>query len=137
MLHHPKCIWQTLTPQECEFRATHEYCPHPAHACTCSAAALVPEQILELQRKAQEDSFKQPVNLDPWSEAAIEKIFTYHKPFGDQSSRYETLRAQGKLMALEILRCCPSSRERSLALTKLQEVCMFANAAIAINEKQI
>ncbi len=64
----------------------------------------------------------------------IERIFVYHKPQGDQAARYETLRAQAKNLAIIIHMNCPESRERSLAITKLQECVMFANASIAINE---
>lgn len=66
--------------------------------------------------------------------AHIAKIFTYHAPKGDQAARYETLRGQAKNLAIIIHMNCPESREKSLAITKLQECVMFANAAIAINE---
>jgi len=69
--------------------------------------------------------------------ATIENNFTYHKPFGNQQERYEMLRANAKKLALSILRNCPSSREQSLAFTKLEEAVMWANAAIARNEKEI
>jgi hypothetical protein len=64
----------------------------------------------------------------------IEKSFMYHPPKPDQVPRYELLRAQGKNLANEIHVRCPDSREKSLALTKLEEVIMWANAAIARNE---
>jgi hypothetical protein len=32
---------------------------------------------------------------------------------------------------------CPESRERSLALSKLQELVMWSNASIAINEEPV
>ena len=66
----------------------------------------------------------------------IESIFTYHKPFGTQGERYEKLREKAKELALLIVDLCPNSREKSLAVTKLQETIMFANASIAINEKE-
>lgn len=64
----------------------------------------------------------------------IEKAFTYHPPKGDQSSRYHQIRAEAKALALTIDRESPNSREKSLALTKLEEAVMWANAAIARNE---
>lgn len=64
----------------------------------------------------------------------ISRIFTYHAPKADQPSRYEALRSQAKTLAWLIDNNCPESREKSLAITKLQECVMFANAAIAINE---
>ena len=66
----------------------------------------------------------------------IEEIFTYHKPFGDQAERYTQLRDFGRDMALLINNMCPESREKSLAITNLQQTIMWANAAIAINEKE-
>jgi hypothetical protein len=64
----------------------------------------------------------------------IENRFTYHAPKGDQPKRYENLRGNAKSLAILIFESCPDSRERSLALTKLEEAVMWANAAIARNE---
>ena len=36
-MHDPDCRWQRTTLEECEYRATHFYCPHPEHACNCAA----------------------------------------------------------------------------------------------------
>jgi hypothetical protein len=66
--------------------------------------------------------------------AELENIFTYHPPFGKQAQRYQVLRDTGKELGKIILNCCPDSRERSLAITKLREAVMWANAAIACNE---
>jgi hypothetical protein len=64
----------------------------------------------------------------------IEKRFTYHRPKENQPDRYEAIRDNGKSFALLINAMCPESREKSVALTKLDEVVMWANAAIARNE---
>lgn len=64
----------------------------------------------------------------------IEKNFTYHAPKGDQISRYTEIRQNAKLTAELIDHLCPDSREKSLAMTKLEEAVMWANAAIARNE---
>lgn len=64
----------------------------------------------------------------------IDKSFTYHEPHGDQSLRYVVLRDLGRGLACAIAKLTPESREQSLALTKLEEAVMFANAAIARNE---
>jgi len=61
-------------------------------------------------------------------------IFSYHPPFGDQEVRYQIIRETAKTLAVHIERWCPRSREKSLAITKLQECVMMANAAIAIHE---
>lgn len=65
----------------------------------------------------------------------LEDIFTYHPPFGDQAEKYSRLRDKAKDLALLIDTQCPNSREKSLAITNLQQCVMWANASIAINEK--
>jgi len=61
----------------------------------------------------------------------IEDDFTYHPPQGDQAQRYEQLRATTKQLARLVIELCPDGRERSTALTKLEEAVMWANAGIA------
>lgn len=62
------------------------------------------------------------------------KRFTYHPPAKGQPAIYQMLRGEAKNLAKTIVRYCPSSRERSLAITKLEEVVMWANASIARRE---
>lgn len=66
--------------------------------------------------------------------STIEKNFTYHTPKNDQPERYSQLRENSKWLAELIVSLCPESRERSLALTKLEECSFWANASIARNE---
>lgn len=61
-------------------------------------------------------------------------IFNYHKPNFSQTERYTQIRSDGIALALRICACTPPSREQEIALTKLEEAVMFANAAIARNE---
>ncbi len=68
------------------------------------------------------------------NEADILRAFTYHAPKDDQADRYQDLRNTGWKFATIIDELCPQSREKSLALTKLREAVMWANAAIACNE---
>ena len=64
----------------------------------------------------------------------IENNYTYHAPNGDQPDRYEAIRSKAKMLAAYINEKCPDSREKSLAMTKLEEAVMWANASIARNE---
>lgn len=64
----------------------------------------------------------------------IENIFSYHAPKGDQLERYGAIRAKAKELAHLINNACPNSREKSLALTSLQQTTMWANVSIACNE---
>lgn len=64
----------------------------------------------------------------------VENAFTHHPPKEDQAERYELIREKAKELAVLFLRSTPPSRERSLALTHLEEAVFNANAAIARNE---
>ena len=64
----------------------------------------------------------------------LDNVYTYHTPKGDQSERYESIRAKARELAELIEACCPDSREKSFANTKLEEAVMWANASIARNE---
>ncbi len=50
-----------------------------------------------------------------------------------QPEKYETLRDRAKDLAILFENYCPQSRELSLAMTKLEEAVMWANASIARN----
>lgn len=64
----------------------------------------------------------------------LDNRFTHHPPKGDQAERYESIRAYAKFFAGVINELCPDSREKSLAVTALEEATMWANASIARNE---
>lgn len=64
----------------------------------------------------------------------LENRFTYHAPSNGQAVKYEALRDTAKSFAYLIKSLTPASREQSLALTHLEEVVFWANAAIARNE---
>jgi hypothetical protein len=64
----------------------------------------------------------------------IENNFRYHPPKEGQPARYETIRNLAKSYAEAIETLCPNSREKSLAMTKLEEAVFWANASIARNE---
>lgn len=63
----------------------------------------------------------------------LENRFTYHAPKPGQPETYATIRASAKSLATLIDVECLESREKSLAMTKLEEAVMWANAAIARN----
>ena len=61
--------------------------------------------------------------------------FLHHPPTcEDQTLRYEANRKACLGLATLLRQNCPPSRELSLALTKLEEVMFWCNAAIARNE---
>lgn len=63
----------------------------------------------------------------------IESAFTYHAPKEGQPAIYQRLREKAKELAYLIDELVPASREKSLALTKLEEASFWANAGIARN----
>lgn len=62
----------------------------------------------------------------------IERMFTYHPPQPGQPEKYQKIRDKAKELAYLIDELCPLGREQALALTKLQETTMWANAGIAM-----
>jgi hypothetical protein len=67
------------------------------------------------------------------SSPEIEKRFTYHPPKDGQPELYQAIRDMAKMMATIIENTCPESREKSLAITNLEQAVMWANASIARN----
>ncbi len=64
---------------------------------------------------------------------SIENNFTYHAPKEGQPEQYQKIRDTAKDFAILLKTTCPTSRELSLAMTKLEEAVMWANAAITRN----
>lgn len=63
----------------------------------------------------------------------IESVFTYHAPKPGQPEQYTAIREKAKELAYLIDSTCTDSCEKSLAMTKLEECAMWANASIARN----
>ena len=67
-------------------------------------------------------------------EEELAKRFTYHAPKGNQATRYELIRYRAHDFAAFLDENCPDSREKSLAITHLEDAVMWAKASIARNE---
>lgn len=63
----------------------------------------------------------------------LENNFKYHSPKEGQPEKYTAIREKAKELAYLIDELCPDSREKSLAITKIEEASMWANASIARN----
>lgn len=61
----------------------------------------------------------------------IDNRFTYHAPKATQPAMYEEIRELARNYAQRLNELCPESREKSLAITHLEEVVFWANASIA------
>ena len=66
----------------------------------------------------------------------VENWFTYHAPTDTQKAHYTALRDCVKVAASGILNHTPPSAEQTLAIRKLQEAVMWANAAIATAKEE-
>ena len=67
-------------------------------------------------------------------ESELDTRFSYHPPDEWQVERYQEIREAAREFADLLTRYCPHSRELSVAMTHLDSVVMFANAAIARRE---
>lgn len=64
-------------------------------------------------------------------DTVLENNFSYHKPDSEQIEKYTIIRSKAKELAYLIDTYASVSREKSLALTNLEQAVMWANAAIA------
>lgn len=62
----------------------------------------------------------------------IDAIFQYHAPVGDQPHRYERIRGGARNFAHMLLDTVPPGPDQSVAIRKLRECVMTANAAVAL-----
>jgi hypothetical protein len=70
--------------------------------------------------------------------ADLANRFTYHPPVDhDQAEKYVTIRSHAHGLATLINEHAPDSREKSLAITSLEEAVFWANAAIARHEPHV
>lgn len=71
------------------------------------------------------------IPLTPDGDADLEKRFNYHVPTPRKVGVHEIMRQECKALAYKIKALVPAGREQSLALTHLEDVMMWSNAAIA------
>lgn len=67
----------------------------------------------------------------------IENRFKYHAPTEEAKLLHEGVRDSIKGVAMMVMEMLPECREKSLALTKLEEAMLWANAAIARNHSRL
>ena len=61
----------------------------------------------------------------------LDNRFTYHAPKEGQPEVYEAIRAAGRQLAELVNEKVPDGREKSLAVTHIEDAVMWANAALA------
>ena len=67
-------------------------------------------------------------------EEELERRFSHHEPSEEKALLHTGIRIKVMYLARKIDECVPDGREKSLAMTKLEEVMFWANAAIARSE---
>lgn len=68
--------------------------------------------------------------------AHIDKPFAYHKPSSDGLDKITRLRAVFSTVKAAIEANCPTSRERSVAITELETAAMWAIKAVVFNDPE-
>ncbi len=61
----------------------------------------------------------------------LQNRFAYHAPTGGKADKHSNLRLDCLALAKKVVAVVPPGREQASALTKLEEVMMWANAGIA------
>ena len=77
--------------------------------------------------------FKEVMKLE---DSELKKRFTYHAPKEGQPKMYQQIREKALEFSLLLNDLCPESREKSLAITHLEDAVMWANASIARNDQK-
>lgn len=67
----------------------------------------------------------------------LKERFTYHPPKPGQTELYETIRNEGFKLAEVFNALAPESREKALAITKLEEAIFWINASIARHGEEV
>lgn len=64
----------------------------------------------------------------------VDHMFKYHAPKPDQIAKYEELREAACVFAQTILRTTPGCPDQTVAIRRVREAVMVANAAIALEK---
>lgn len=65
----------------------------------------------------------------------IEDIFSYHAPTPDQIPKYNAIREGAKVFAQIVMDNTPGPADQTVAIRKVREAVMIANASIALGGK--
>lgn len=89
---------------------------------------LLEDQKRLNELRQQEEAGEMPgvtyVDIDHW--------FAYHEPRNDaELEAYKKIREAGKAFAKTVLNCTPSCADQTVAIRKIREAVMVANAAVA------
>jgi len=68
------------------------------------------------------------------TQSDLDNNFMYHAPKEGQPELYQIIRSTAKCLAELINEACPESREKAMAIARIEEGVMWANSAIARHE---
>lgn len=71
----------------------------------------------------------------PFDDTSIEDRFQYHAPSDEQLVRLQAMREAALAYTRVIMENLPNCRERSVALTKIEESSMWANKGAVFTEE--
>lgn len=91
------------------------------------------QPLTDEERKICNDVWEKQERME--MKERLENWFTYHRPEGDDASRYEKIREAGLEFATLISNITPPSADQTAAIRKVREAVMTANAAIACKGK--
>lgn len=87
------------------------------------------------QERLAGSSLPKERRYEPLHQGEIERRFTYHPKSMEQAFGYKAIRDEARAFAVTLLTLTPPGREQALALTKLQEAVMWANAALETGDE--
>lgn len=64
----------------------------------------------------------------------IDKPYAYHQPSTDGLAKITRLREAFSFVEREIDACCPTSRQKSIAITNNEQTAMWAIKAVVFND---
>lgn len=117
-------------------RGAREYAHDLVHALELRIDLLASE-IRQMHQEINHLPLSEPVTPEAKEELKmavqeIERRFKYYEPTDyDTIEKHQDLRAFALQFAYMVNSFCPEGREKALALTKIEEAVMWANAAIA------
>lgn len=71
----------------------------------------------------------------PFTKEQLDDLFSHHPPVGQQASYYENIRAAAKVFAGVVIDNTPASADQTVAIRKIREAVMVANASVALGGK--
>jgi hypothetical protein len=98
---------------------------------------LLASEIKQMHQEINQLPLSEPVTPEAKEELKmavqeIERRFKYHEPPDQETiEKYQDIRAFGLQFAYLVNSLCPEGREKALAVTKIEEAVMWANASIA------